>query len=554
MEAIQMIQDIRINKDQCLGCGNCEQTCSAIFKLTYKVHAEATGKDFEKHQKKLLAAYYGCPVQAIELVADDPSLQIVWHPARVIEKKMISATAMEVRLQTVNMSFKPGQFVTVRFKDDIGFFNRAYSIVDLKEGVLTLAVTLLNGGRGSSFLGNYDVGSVVEITEPKGDFNLRDTPNPKVFVGTGTGLAPLIAMMERCPDVKKTVYFGQRKEKDLFYLERMAKIPNLTVYTCLDFADDDWTGLRGRVTEHFLNYPLTKDTEVYTCGSDPMMKGLEEILRKKRHPKNLFFRESFSNINGMKALEDNGLISRVWTRNVHVYSSLAVSALFLFFGLTGFLASRPSLFNAETRMEIPANVKLEQAELAGYLKAKLPSGVAVKTFAVKDETAALQFEDASGLQLAVDVNMTDRSYNVTESRPLPAGPEGQTSLQLAQVLAKKYPGKLDANTLDDNDKQLQFTVESVWANTTITVDKALKRYEIRKTVNRWAAALVQLHRGKLSGPLQRVLIDLTGLLMVLVTLTGMIMGVQSRNPVMRITACILVGLSIVLTVIMIINR
>jgi ferredoxin-NADP reductase/ferredoxin len=549
-----MIQDIRINKDQCLGCGNCEQTCSAIFKLTYKVHAEATGRDFEKHQKKLLAAYYGCPIQAIELVTDDPSLQIVWHPARIIEKRMISATVLEVRFQTVNMPFKPGQFVTVRFKDDVGFFNRAYSIVDLKDGILTLSVTLMNGGRGSSFLANYQVGNEVEITEPKGDFSLRDTPNPKVFVCTGTGLSPIVTMMELCPDVQKTLYFGQRKEKDLFYLDRLSKIPNLVVHTCLDFADDDWTGLRGRVTEHFLNYPLTRDTEVYACGSDPMIKGLEEILRKKRHPKNLFFRENFSNINGMKALEDSGLIFRVWTRYVHVYTSLAVSALILFFGLTGFLASRPSLFNAETRMEVPANVKMEGTELAGYLKAKLPSGVAMKTFAVKDETATLQFEDTSGLQLAVDVNMADRSYTVTESRLLPAGPEGQTSLQLAQLLAKDCPGKLDADSLDDNDKQFQFAVESVWGSTTITVDKALKRYEIRKTFDSWAAALVQLHRGKMSGPLQRGLIDMTGLLLFLVASTGMIMGLQSRNPVMRITAWILVALSIVLTIIMIVNR
>ena len=244
-----MIKDVKVNADQCIGCGNCEQTCSAIFKLTYKVHAKAHGTDFEKHQKKMLAAYYGCPIQGIELVTDDPSLQIVWNSARIIEKKRISNTVLEVRFETAQMAFKPGQYVTVRFKDDVGFFNRAYSVVDFKDGILTLAVTLLEGGRGSSFLANYDVGSKVEVTEPKGDFYLRDTPNPKVFVGTGTGLAPLIAMMKGCPKVKKTLYFGQRKEKDLFYLERMAKIPNLDVHTCLDFADDDWTGLRGRVTE-----------------------------------------------------------------------------------------------------------------------------------------------------------------------------------------------------------------------------------------------------------------------------------------------------------------
>ena len=549
-----MITDIKVNKDQCLGCGNCEQTCSAIFKLTYKVHAEVAGKDFEKHQKKMLAAYYGCPIQAIELVSDDPSLQIVWHPAVIIEKKMVSAIVLEIRLRTVNMAFKPGQFVTVRFKDDVGFFNRAYSIVGLKDGILTLAVTLLSGGRGSSFITNYDVGSQVEITEPKGDFCLQDTPNPKVFVGTGTGLAPLIAMAESCPEAKKTLYFGQRKEKDLFYLERMAKIPNLDVHSCLDFADDDWTGLRGRVTEHFLNYPLTRDTEIYTCGSDPMMKGLEDILKKKRHPKKLFFRESFSNINGMSAMDDSGLLSRIWTRYIHVYASLAMSVLFLFFGLSGFLASRPELFNSETRIAVPANIKLEQAELSGYLKAKLPGGVAVKDYSVKDESAAIRFEDESGGRFSVNVNMADRSYTVAESHSLPAGSDAMTSLQLAQKLAQKYPGKLEAGSIEDADKKLQFNVESVWATTEVIVDKTQKRYEIRQSKNRWAAALVQLHRGNKSNPFQRVLIDLTGLLMAIATLTGIIMGVQSRNPIMRNTAWILVGISIVLTIVMIINR
>lgn len=552
-----MIQEVKVNPDQCLGCGNCEQTCSAIFKLTYKVHAEAAGKEFERHQKKMLAAYYGCPVQAIELVSDDPSLQIVWHPALITEKKMLSDTVLEIRLQTADMEFKPGQFVTVRFKDDIGFFNRAYSIVELKDGLLTLCVTLLKGGRGSSFITNYDVGSQVEITEPKGDFYLRDTLNPKVFVGTGTGLAPLIAMMESCPEAKKTLYFGQRKEKDLFYLERMAKIPNLDVYTCLDFADDDWTGLRGRVTEYFLGYPLTRDTEVYTCGSDPMMKGLQDILKKKRHPKNLFFRESFSNINGMNSeMDDAGLIRRVWIRHVHVYASLLMSVLFLFFGFSGFLASRPSLFNSETRFAVPENIKIEksQNELAGYLKAKLPGGVAVKDYSLQNGSAAIRFEDEAGGRFDVEVSLPDRSYTVTESHLLPADSDFKTSLQLVQELARKYPGKLDAGSVEEDGKQLQFNVESVWANTAVAVDKTQKRYEIHQSKNRWAAALVQLHRGKKSSPVQRVLIDLTGLFMVVATLTGIIMGVQSRNPVMRNTALILVVISMLLTAVMMLNR
>jgi len=81
-----MIHSVKCNRD-CIGCGNCERTCKGIFRLTYTVHAEAVGRDYEKHQKKLLTAYYSCPVQAIELEGDDPSLQISWYKALIIERK-----------------------------------------------------------------------------------------------------------------------------------------------------------------------------------------------------------------------------------------------------------------------------------------------------------------------------------------------------------------------------------------------------------------------------------------------------------------------------------
>ncbi|NOU36459.1 MAG: hypothetical protein HOO88_06785 [Kiritimatiellaceae bacterium] len=547
-----MIHSVKCNRD-CIGCGNCERTCKGIFRLTYTVHAEAVGRDYEKHHKQLLNAYYSCPVQAIELEGDDPSLQISWYKALIIEKTPVSNTAMEVRLKTALNEFKPGQYVTVRFKDDIGYFNRAYSIVDMRDGTVTLCVTLVQGGRGSSFFVNYEVGGEVEVTEPKGGFCLQETKNPKVFVGTGTGVAPLVAMIESCPDVKKTLYFGQRKEKDLFYLDRLAKIPNLDVYTCLDFADDDWAGLRGRVTDHFLNYPLTKDTEVYTCGSDPMMNGLRDILKKKRHPAKLFFKESFAS-GAAPGASESSLLWRTCVRNLHIYASLAMSVLFLFFGLSGFLASRPSLFNSETRFEVPENIQIEQAELCGYLKAKLPAGVVAKDFSLQNESASIRFEDMAGGRFDVAVSLPDRSYTVTESHVLPADSDSRTGLQLAQELARKYSGKLDAGSVEDGKEKIQFNVESVWANTAVVVDKTQKRYEVHQSKNRLAAALVQLHRGKKSSPVQRVLIDLTGIFMVIATLTGIIMGVQSRNPVMRNTAIILVVVSVVLAAIMMLNR
>ena len=149
-----MIQDVRVNQEECIGCGDCARICPGQFRLTYKVLAEVRGNKFERHRKKMLAAYAGCPVQAIELSSDDASLLVAWHPARIIGKTRLTEAIMEVQLETDLSAFEPGQYVTIRLRDNIGFFNRAYSIVDLYDGILSLCVTLVEGGRGSSFFKN----------------------------------------------------------------------------------------------------------------------------------------------------------------------------------------------------------------------------------------------------------------------------------------------------------------------------------------------------------------------------------------------------------------
>jgi ferredoxin-NADP reductase len=41
-----------------------------------------------------------------------------------------------------------------------------------------------------------------------GSFQLQDTKTKKVFVATGTGLAPMIAMLQKTPeDIEKVVIF-----------------------------------------------------------------------------------------------------------------------------------------------------------------------------------------------------------------------------------------------------------------------------------------------------------------------------------------------------------
>jgi ferredoxin-NADP reductase/ferredoxin len=494
-----MIKDIKIDTNNCIGCGNCEKTCPAAFRLSYKVHATTKPSDYLHHSRKIIDAYNGCPVNSIELVSDDPSLRTVWYPAEVAEKTMLSESVMELSLKAaINGTYKPGQYVTVRFKDDVGSFNRAYSIVDYKNGMMTLCVTLLKEGRGSSFFANYSVGSAVEITDPKGAFGVCDTENPKVFIATGTGLAALLSMVESRPDVKKTLYFGQRTENELFYRERLGKIPNLDVHYCLDFPEDEWTGPRGRVTEHFLSYPLTKDTEIYTCGSDAMMNDLEKTLKKKRHPKNHFFRESFSPLQATD-LSAGNLLFRIWMRNIHVYISLAMCMLFLFFGLTGFMANRPDLFQVDSLEKLPANIALEKGEMGGFFKGKFGAGYSVADYSKEDGYISISLSKDQHSRYAVEVSEEERTYTVAQTMPLPAGADAMDEQALARAVAESLPGHLDEQSIEADGDTIYLNLESVWLKCSVTVDRTNNEYQINRGTIPWVKSLVLLHKGKMAG-------------------------------------------------------
>ncbi len=548
-----MINDVKIDPNQCIGCGGCERSCSAVFRLSYKVHAKVSGKNFARHAKKVLAAYHGCPVQAIELDSEDDSLLAQWYAVRLTEKRMLSETVMEVVLKgELQEPFVPGQYVTVRFTDDIGHFNRAYSVVSYGNGTLVLCVTLVKGGRGSSFFAHYAEGSELEISAPKGDFVIQDTQNPKVFVGTGAGLAPLIAMAESCPAVKKTLFFGQRNERELFYRERLEKVPNLEVMYCLDFADDDWAGPRGRVTEHFQNFPLTRDTEVYTCGSNAMMNDLGRRLKKKHHPRNKFFKESF--LAQSVDVSESALLWRWWIRAIHINLSMILCVLFLFFGFTGFVANRPELFHAESQKTVPANIAMVQGELGGFFKTQFGEGFEVANFQQADGRATLDLENPEKIRCAVELDEESRIYTVTETRPLPKGSLSLPEDVLAQNLAKTLRGKLDEGSVEKDENTIYFNMESVWVKCAVMVDLDRQEYQINRESVPWVKAFVLLHKGKQAGMWQRILIDIAGIGMVIVALSGMIMAFQASATRTRMIAFALTGGSILIALLMTAGR
>jgi CDP-4-dehydro-6-deoxyglucose reductase, E3 len=194
--------------------------------------------------------------------------------------------------------FEAGQWISLALPLDEGEVKRAYSIASPPDGTprFDLAVTHVQGGPGSSFLHEVELGRVVRANGPKGFFTRGvGAGSPALFVSTGTGVCPLRSMLRDAlahGDARPLwLVFGVRHERDILYreeLEALAKAhPNIRVELTLSQPDAGWTGRRGYVQTHVreLWEELAARGEgaphAYVCGLQRMVGSVRELLRKE---------------------------------------------------------------------------------------------------------------------------------------------------------------------------------------------------------------------------------------------------------------------------------
>lgn len=289
----------------CISCHTCESVCPSVFKVDPT--SRVINHDYLKHAKEIFKAEKLCPVQVIKVTKDDGTESAVeLDSATVSNVEYLTPDTVELRLSAKGFSFKPGQYVSMFFTDADGEFSRAYSIVSGDPSGFTLAVKLLPNGRGAKAIRAFKGGETLKYSGGIGHFVLKDTPAHKVLVATGTGLAPMIAMLEAAPaETKKTVVFGVRNEEDLFYAEKLRTFENTEVIITVSRPSDSWTGKSGRVTDHLSC--VTPESEVYICGNPDMVESVVKAMESAGHPVSLVSHESFVAQGGNTASTDMGV-------------------------------------------------------------------------------------------------------------------------------------------------------------------------------------------------------------------------------------------------------
>ena len=206
-------------------------------------------------------------------------------PVRVSALERASHDVMVMRLQlpaSDAFQYHAGQYVEFLLRDGD---RRSYSMANAPhtqsaQPSLELHVRHMPGGKFTDHVfGPMKEKDILRIEGPYGSFFLReDSTKPMVLLASGTGFAPIKAIIEHMQfkgiTREATLYWGGRRPADLYqsaWIEaKLAEMPNLRYVPVVSNAlpDDAWTGRTGFVHEAVLqDIPDLSGHEVYACGA-----------------------------------------------------------------------------------------------------------------------------------------------------------------------------------------------------------------------------------------------------------------------------------------------
>jgi CDP-4-dehydro-6-deoxyglucose reductase len=247
-------------------------------------------------------------IQCREIGTAVKGIQIKMLPARVMKAARIAPDVMLVELKLpVNekLQFLAGQYVDLILRNGV---RRSFSMANAPHDDAFVQLHLRNyGGPFSQHVfGAMKEKDIIRIEGPFGTFFLREeSAKPIVLIASGTGFAPIKAMVEHAfaTGVTRpmTLYWGCRVRADLYMNELASQWSSdgrLTYVPVLSDAPpaDLWTGRTGLVHRAVMqDFPDLSGHQVYACGAPVMVEAAHrDFTSKCGLPEEEFFSDSFT--------------------------------------------------------------------------------------------------------------------------------------------------------------------------------------------------------------------------------------------------------------------
>jgi len=273
-------------------CGSCK--CKKISGTV--VHGSHHEKALSAAEEAAGMVLTCCATATSDLVLEsrqvslEGALPVRKMPARISSMQRKSPDVIQLQLQlpaSESFQYRAGQYIDVLLRDGA---RRSYSMANAPHTgpSLDLHIRHMPGGRFTDLVfGSMKERDIVRIEGPMGSFFLReDSVKPVVLLASGTGFAPIKALIEHMQERQitrpATLFWGGRRPHDLYMDEwvraQCALMPHLSYVPVVSDAlpEDNWHGRTGFVHQAVLeDIPDLSGYQVYACGAPVVVESAQ---------------------------------------------------------------------------------------------------------------------------------------------------------------------------------------------------------------------------------------------------------------------------------------
>lgn len=241
-------------------------------------------------------------------VATAKEIQIKTMPCRVQSMEKVADDVMVLKLKlpaSERLQFMAGQYIDILQKEQKP---RSFSLANAphNDEFLELHVRNIAGGAFTHHVfEEMKERDILRIKGPLGTFFLReDSTRPIIMVASGTGFAPIKAIMEHAlyVGINRPIHFywGARKLADLYLLDLAKQWEALgirfTPVLSEPLPEDAWQGRIGFVHQAVLeDYADMSQYDVYACGAPVVVEAAHRDFTTLRGlPNEAFFSDAFT--------------------------------------------------------------------------------------------------------------------------------------------------------------------------------------------------------------------------------------------------------------------
>lgn len=203
-----------------------------------------------------------------------------------------------------NLEYWPGQYLNIDVGDGR---QRSFSMANATccEGEVQLHVREIDGGMFTQGkLLNLQQGDSLNVSMPAGSFYYHEKDwRPMVFVATGTGIAPLRAILESlldnedCPPI--SLYWGMRSEADLYQQAEFeawsSRLYEFEFIPVLSQASAEWQGRTGYVQDAVASdFDDLSEHAMYLCGSPTMINDARRLFTERGADASFIYADAFN--------------------------------------------------------------------------------------------------------------------------------------------------------------------------------------------------------------------------------------------------------------------